>query len=57
MIRLKSMVNDTQEIRYLVIGTIKDKAWTAIITMRGEKIRLISVRRQRKNEEKLYHEP
>ncbi|QBQ56524.1 BrnT family toxin [Nitrosococcus wardiae] len=33
------------EPRFLVIGRIKDKHWSAVITHRSEKIRIISVRR------------
>jgi hypothetical protein len=39
---------------YLVIGLIGSKYWSAVITYRGEKIRLISVRRSRKREVELY---
>jgi uncharacterized DUF497 family protein len=42
------------EPRYLVIGLIGDKHWSAVITYRGEKIRIISVRRSRKSEVELY---
>lgn len=42
------------EPRFLVIGKIKGKCWTAVATARGENIRIISVRRSRKNEEELY---
>lgn len=42
------------EIRFVVIGMIKGKHWSAVVTYRGEKIRLISVRRSRKNEVLLY---
>jgi len=42
------------EQRWLVIGQMKDKYWTAIITYRGENIRLISVRRSRAKEIDLY---
>jgi uncharacterized protein len=42
------------ESRFLVIGRIKSKGWSAIITHRGEKIRLISVRRSRTKEVELY---
>ena len=38
------------EHRYLVVGRIGDKHWSAIITYRDETIRLISVRRSRKGE-------
>lgn len=35
------------EARNLVIGMIAGKHWTAIVTYRGDRIRLISVRRAR----------
>jgi uncharacterized DUF497 family protein len=38
------------ESRFLVIGKLKEKNWTAVITYRSEKIRIISVRRSRPNE-------
>lgn len=38
------------ENRFAVIGKIKDKHWTAIVTYRKNNIRIISVRRSRKNE-------
>ena len=42
------------EPRYLVIGLIDDKHWSAVITYRGANIRLISVRRARTEEVVLY---
>ena len=45
------------EPRYLVIGQIDGKHWSAVVTYRGESdenIRLISVRRARKEEVVLY---
>jgi len=42
------------EPRWLVIGRIGDKHWSAVITRRGENIRLISVRRSRTEEVALY---
>lgn len=42
------------EPRYIVIGLIDEKFWTAVITYRGENIRIISVRRSRKAEVELY---
>ncbi|MBW3093363.1 BrnT family toxin [Bifidobacterium sp. 82T10] len=52
MLRSNNSGNDAA--RYLVLGMIDDKHWTAVITMRGERIRIISVRRSRKNEEAIY---
>lgn len=42
------------ESRYLVIGLINGKHWSAVITYRGANIRLISVRRARTEEVVLY---
>jgi len=42
------------EDRFLVVGRIDSKNWTAIITYSDKNIRIISVRRSRKQEEKLY---
>ena len=44
----------TDEPRWLVIGRIADKHWSAVITRRDESIRLISVRRSRDEEVELY---
>ncbi|NOU41951.1 MAG: BrnT family toxin [Methylotenera sp.] len=42
------------EPRFLMIGLINTKHWSAIITYRGANIRLISVRRSRTEEVALY---
>jgi uncharacterized DUF497 family protein len=42
------------EVRWLVIGKIADKHWSAVIARRGENVRLISVRRSRVEEVALY---
>ena len=42
------------ESRYLMIGRIGDKHWSAVVTYRSESIRIISVRRSRVEEVKLY---
>ncbi len=49
--------NIVDEPRYLVIGKIKEKLWSGIITYRSERIRIISVRRSRKEEVKIYEGP
>jgi len=51
---LEVQVKSSDEPRYLVVGLIEMKHWSAVITYRGEKIRLISVRRSRKSEVELY---
>lgn len=42
------------EPRTLVIGRIEGKHWSAVITPRGERIRIISVRPSRREERDLY---
>jgi uncharacterized protein len=42
------------EPRFLVVGTIAGKHWSAIVTYRDNTIRLISVRRAREDEVALY---
>jgi uncharacterized protein len=42
------------EARELAIGRIGDRIWTAIITVRAGRIRIISVRRARPHEESVY---
>lgn len=42
------------EPRLLVIGRIDGKHWSAVITYRGENIRIISVRRSRSEEVAIY---
>ena len=38
------------EVRFVVIGRLRGKYWTAVCTQRGEATRIISVRRARKEE-------
>lgn len=47
-------VKTSDEPRFLVIGKISEKHWSAIITYRNEKVRIISVRRSRKEEVEIY---
>ena len=42
------------EPRYLVIARIEGKHWTAVCTLRGKAVRIISVRRARKMEVMFY---
>lgn len=44
----------TDEPRFLIIGKIADKHWSAVITYRSDKIRIISVRRSRTEEVNIY---
>jgi uncharacterized protein len=47
-------VKTSDEPRLLVIGKISGKHWSVVITYRGEKIRIISVRRSREEEVDIY---
>jgi uncharacterized DUF497 family protein len=42
------------EASYMVIGRLDDKHWSAVITRRGDAVRLISVRRSRPPEVAFY---
>ena len=42
------------EPRFLVVGRIGEKHWSGIIAHRGEQIRIISVRRSRKEKIEIY---
>lgn len=51
---LEVQANTHDEERYLLIGLIGELFWSAVVTYRGECIRIISVRRSRKSEVALY---
>ena len=42
------------EPRFVVVGMISGRHWSAVITYRGERVRLISVRRARVEEVSIY---
>ena len=44
------------EERKLLIAAIKKEIWSAIFTLRNKKIRIISVRKARKNEKEIYND-
>jgi hypothetical protein len=52
--RIEIPVKTIDEERYLLIGKISDKCWSAILTYRDKKVRIISVRRSRKEEVEIY---
>jgi uncharacterized DUF497 family protein len=54
VIELQSKNQELEENRFIVIGKINNKFYSAIITYRGKNIRIISVRRSRKQEIELY---
>jgi hypothetical protein len=51
---LEIPLESDDEQRLLVIGLIGSKNWTAIITYRKTRVRIISVRRSRDDERELY---
>ena len=51
---LEVRARTVDELRYLVVGRIGAKHWSAIIAYREDRIRLISVRRSRVEEVALY---
>ena len=52
--RVEIQASSTTEPRFMVIGQVEGKHWSAIITYREKNIRLISVRRSRDNEVNVY---
>jgi uncharacterized DUF497 family protein len=52
LIEIPAITSD--EPRFLVIGKISGRHWSAVITYRSETIRVISVRRSRKEEIDIY---
>ena len=51
---LEVQARTDDEPRYLIIGLIDSKHWSAVVTFRGDSIRIISVRRSRAEEVVLY---
>ena len=54
MSRVEVPARTTDEPRWLVIGQIKDKHWSAVVTYREQRVRIISVRRSREEEVAIY---
>ena len=52
--RIEVPARATDEPRWLVIGRIAGRHWSAVITRRGDDVRLISVRRSRDEEVVIY---
>jgi len=52
--RIEIPAKTTDEPRYVIVGKIGERHWTAVITYRGERVRIISVRRSRNEEKALY---
>ncbi len=52
--RIEVPAKTLDENRSMVVGMIGGKHWSAVITYRAEKVRLISVRRSRKEEMEIF---
>ena len=52
LLEIPARVSD--EPRWVVIGKMAEKHWSAVITRRNDKIRIISVRRSRDEEVEIY---
>ena len=55
-IDLEIPVRTEDEPRYVLIAKYRESLWAAIFIYRVSRVRLISVRRARKQEMELYHE-
>lgn len=52
--RVEIPAKTIDEDRFLIIGKIVNQCWSAVITYRDENVRIISVRRSRKEEVEIY---
>ena len=43
------------EPRYVLVAEIEQDIWSAVYTLRNNKVRIISVRKARNNEKEIYH--
>ena len=52
--RIEVPARTTDEPRWMVIGQIDGQCWSAVVTYRGDHVRIISVRRSREGEAAIY---
>jgi uncharacterized DUF497 family protein len=52
--RIEVPARTTDEPRWMVIGQINGQCWSAVMTYRHERVRIISVRRSRESEIAIY---
>ena len=52
--RIEVPARTTDEPRWMLIGQIEGRCWSAVVTYRGERVRVISVRRAREGEVAIY---
>jgi uncharacterized protein len=53
-VRVEIPARTVDELRWLVIGQIAGRHWSAVVTYREQRVRIISARRSRKEETALY---
>jgi uncharacterized protein len=53
-LRVEIPARTTDEPRWLVVGRISDRHWSAVVTYRNNRIKIISVRRSRDEEVAIY---
>jgi hypothetical protein len=53
--RIEIPARRVDESRYVLIAGIEQDIWSAIYTLRNNKVRIISVRKARDNEKEIYH--
>jgi len=53
-VRVEIPARTVDEPRWLVIGQIAGTHWSVVVTYRGQRVRIISARRSRKEETALY---
>ena len=52
--RVEIPARTEDERRWIVIGRIESQCWSAVVTRRSERVRIISVRRSRREEVHIY---
>lgn len=52
--RIEVPARTTDEPRWMVIGQVDGRCWSAVVTYRNEHVRIISVRRSREEEVAMY---
>lgn len=54
VVPIKAVITESNEVRHLCIGELNGMYFSVIYTLRGERKRLISVRRAREDEKRFY---
>jgi hypothetical protein len=52
--RVEIPAKTSEELRIIIIGRIGQSLWTGVYTIRNNKIRIISIRKARKDEKEIY---